>query len=214
MSDVDEPTDDRVRVMVVDDHAVVRNGLEQLIATTSDLVLVGAAANGAEALDLAEAVEPHVILMDLSMPIMDGVEATRRLHVSHPDAKVLVLTSFSEQRRIVEAMNAGAEGYLLKHADPDQILAGIRAVFEGGLPLDPMVARALLTARQPAALVELTSREREVLDLVRQGLANKAIARRLGISERTVKAHLGSVFQRLGVTDRTQAALWAKDNLH
>lgn len=203
----------RIKVMIVDDHAVVRNGLEQLIATTDDLVLVGTAANGADAVVLAAETRPDVVLMDLSMPTMDGVEATRRLHREVPDTKVLVLTSFGEQRRIVEAIDAGAEGYLLKHADPDQILAGIRAVTEGGLPLDPMVARALLTARQPTASVELTGREREVLTLVRQGLANKAIARRLGITERTVKAHLGSVFQRLGVTDRTQAALWAKDHL-
>jgi DNA-binding NarL/FixJ family response regulator len=212
MSETPRP-DARIKVLVVDDHAVVRNGLEQLIATTEDLELAGTAVNGAEALSQAASSRPDVVLMDLSMPIMDGVEATRRLKADLPEVRVLVLTSFSEQRRIVAALDAGAEGYLLKHADPDQILAGIRAVAEGGLPLDPMVARALLTARQPAAAVDLTGREREVLDLVRQGLANKAIARRLGISERTVKAHLGSVFQRLGVTDRTQAALWARDHL-
>lgn len=202
-----------IRVVVADDHAVVRGGLEQLIATTDDITLVGTAANGAEAVTVALETRPDVVLMDLSMPQVDGIAATRQIRSRLPDAKVLVLTSFSDQSRIVDAIEAGAEGYLLKHADPDQILAGIRAVAEGGLPLDPMVARALMSARRPGATVELTNREREVLALVKEGLANKAIARRLGISERTVKAHLGSVFQRLGVYDRTQAALWARDNL-
>ena len=202
-----------IRVLIVDDHAIVRAGLTQLLATTDDIELVGATADGEQALGLAQEVLPDVILMDLSMPRLDGVSATRRILEQLPDTHILVLTSFSDQSRIVEAIQAGAEGYLLKHAEPDEILAGIRAVAEGGLPLDPMVARALLTARPAPATIALTDREREVLSLVRHGLPNKAVARKLGISERTVKAHLGSIFQRLGVTDRTQAALWAAEHL-
>lgn len=202
-----------IRVLIVDDHAVVRAGLEQLLATTDDIELIGATSDGEAAVQLAEDLRPDVILMDLSMPRLDGIAATKRILASAPEIHILVLTSFSEQRRIVEAIHAGAEGYLLKHAAPEEILSGIRAVAEGGLPLDPMAARALLNARAAPSAVPLTDREREVLLLVREGLPNKQIARRLNISERTVKAHLGSIFQRLGVTDRTQAALWAAENL-
>ncbi len=203
-----------IRVVVVDDHVVVRSGLEQLLATTTDIQLVGTASNGIEALDVVEALDPDVVLMDLSMPELDGVEATRRITERFPRTRVLVLTSFSDQTRILDALAAGADGYLLKHAEPDEIAAGIRTVFEGGSPLDPKAARVLLESRRTRRhVVHLTDREQEVLLLVRDGLANKQIARRLGISERTVKAHLTSVFQRLGVTDRTQAAIWATRNL-
>jgi len=154
------------------------------------------------------------VLMDLSMPEMDGVEATKRISASHPDVRILVLTSFSDQSRIMDALRAGAEGYLLKHSEPDEIAAAVRAVYEGGSPLDPKAARVLLDSRRTSADSDtLTDREREVLLLVRGGMANKQIARQLGISERTVKAHLTNVFQRLGVTDRTQAALWASEHL-
>jgi DNA-binding NarL/FixJ family response regulator len=165
-------------------------------------------------LDVIAAEAPDVVLMDLSMPGVDGVDATRRITSEHPGAHVLVLTSFSDQRRILEALGAGADGYLLKHSEPDQIVAAIRAVHEGGSPLDPKAARVLLeTRRVREAGEELTDREREVLLLVKAGLSNKQIARRLSITERTVKAHLTKVFQRLGVTDRTQAALWASRHL-
>jgi DNA-binding NarL/FixJ family response regulator len=203
-----------IRVVVVDDHVVVRSGLEQLLATTDDIQLVGTASNGLEAIDLVADTDPDVVLMDLSMPELDGVEATRRISERFPRSRVLVLTSFSDQTRILDALTAGADGYLLKHAEPDEIAAGIRSVYEGGSPLDPKAARVLLESRRTRReTVNLTDREREVLLLVRGGLANKQIARRLGISERTVKAHLTSVFQRLGVTDRTQAAIWASDHL-
>ena len=152
--------------------------------------------------------------MDLSMPELDGVEATRRISADHPSSRVLVLTSFSDQTRILDALSAGADGYLLKHAEPDDIADAIRAVHTGGSPLDPKAARVLVESRRTGRdTPQLTDREREVLLLVRDGLANKQIARRLGIAERTVKAHLTSVFQRLGVTDRTQAALWASEHL-
>ena len=203
-----------IRLAVVDDHVIVRNGLQQLLATTDDIELVGMAANGLEALALVAELEPDVVLMDLSMPEMDGVEATKRIVAEHPGVRVLVLTSFSDQSRIMDALRAGAEGYLLKHSEPDDIAAAIRAVHAGGSPLDPKAARVLLDSRRTTSDSDnLTDREREVLLLVRDGLANKQIARKLGISERTVKAHLTNVFQRLGVTDRTQAALWASKHL-
>ena len=201
-------------MLVVDDHVVVRSGLEQLLATTDDIELVGTASNGNEAIDAVARLHPDVVLMDLSMPELDGVEATRRISADHPSARVLVLTSFSDQTRILDALSAGADGYLLKHAEPDDIADAIRAVHGGGSPLDPKAARALIESRRAGTNTpQLTDREREVLLLVRDGLANKQIGRRLGITERTVKAHLTSVFQRLGVTDRTQAALWASEHL-
>ena len=200
-----------IRVLITDDHAIVRGGLAQLLGTTDDLVLVGEAADGDQAIEVAARVRPDVVLMDLSMPNTDGVRATARIIEQNPDVHVLVLTSFSDHARILDALAAGAEGYLLKHSEPEVILAGIREVMRGGSPLDPKAARVLLTHRRsPEPGVHLTAREREVLRMVGEGQPNKTIARRLGISERTVKAHLTSVYQRLGVTDRTQAALWAQ----
>lgn len=207
-------SDSKIRVVIADDHQVVRSGLQQLLATTPDILMVGAAANGVEVLAIVGELRPDVVLMDLSMPGIDGVEATRRLSVEYPASRVLVLTSFSDQTRILSALEAGADGYLLKDADPDDIAEAIRSVHRGESPLDPKAARVLLESRRiRRETVPLTDREREVLGLVRDGLANKQIARRLGISERTVKAHLTSVFQRLGVSDRTQAALWASEHL-
>ena len=202
-----------IRVVIVDDHAMLRAGLEQLLAGEADLEVVGKAADGADAVALVREVRPDVVLMDLQMPGLDGVEATRQI-VGEELADVLVLTSYSDAERIVGALDAGALGYLLKDAEPDEVLRGIRAVARGESPINPRAARELLGARRTTstAAADLTPRETEVLELVRQGLANKQIARRLGISERTVKAHLTSAFQRIGVVDRTQAALWAERN--
>ena len=203
-----------IRVVIVDDHAVVRSGLEQFLATTGDIEIVASDADGAEALTVTTAEEPDVVVMDLSMPNVDGIEATRMISDQVPSSRVLVLTSFSYQTRIMDALSAGADGYMLKHSDPEEIAAAIRSVHAGDAPLDPKVARALLESRRTKTNTPtLTDREREVLDLVRQGFANKQIARRLGISERTVKAHLTRVFSSLGVSDRTQAALWATEHL-
>jgi len=147
------------------------------------------------------------------MPEVDGIEATRRIRASRPDAAVIVLTSFSDRERILRALDAGAAGYLLKDAEPDELRRALEAASRGEAPLDPRAARALLSARRAASPAEaLSEREREVLAMVGEGLANKAIARQLGISEKTVKAHLTSVFRRIEVTDRTQAALWAQRN--
>ncbi len=202
---------DRIRIVIVDDHAMLRAGLEQLLGGEADLEVVGKAASGEEAVTVVRDLRPDVVLMDLQMPGVDGVSATRAI-VSEELADVLVLTSYSDAERIVGALDAGALGYLLKDAEPEEVLRGIRAVARGESPIDPKAARELLGARRTTAAADLTPRESEVLALVRQGLANKQIARRLGISERTVKAHLTSTFQRIGVVDRTQAALWAERN--
>jgi DNA-binding NarL/FixJ family response regulator len=206
-----------IDVLLVDDHALLRAGLTTLVDAAPDMRVVGTASDGAEALERVADTAPDVVLMDLSMPTMDGIAATRRITADHPDTQVLVLTSFSDGDRVLDALDAGASGYLLKDAEPGELLAAIRAVAEGSSPLDPRVARTLLTARRnaptAATAAELTDREREVLELVGMGLANKQIARRLGIREGTVKAHLTNVFQRIGVRDRTSAALWARKNL-
>jgi DNA-binding NarL/FixJ family response regulator len=213
MSDAADPAR-KITVLVVDDHHVVRRGLEQLLATTADIEVVGTAGNGFEAVEAVGRLRPDVVLMDLSMPGLDGVEATRRIAAQYPTSRLLVLTSFSEQSRILDAISAGADGYLLKHSDPDEITAAVRSVHAGDAPLDPKAARVLLDAgRMLRETVALSAREREVLLLVRDGLANKQIARRLGITERTVKAHLTKIFQRIDVTGRTQAAIWASEHL-
>ena len=199
-----------IKVVLVDDHATVRRGLEQLLAAVDDIEVVGTAGNGDQAVEEVLRIRPDVVLMDLQMPGMDGVSATRAIVDASIGVQVLVLTSFSDAARIVAALDAGAVGYLLKDAEPDDVLDGIRAVSRGESPLHPRAARQLLEARAQAAPPRLTSRETEVLTLVRKGLSNKQIGRRLGISERTVKAHLTSVYQRIGVADRTQAALWAQ----
>jgi DNA-binding NarL/FixJ family response regulator len=201
-----------IRVVLVDDHAMVRLGLEQLLAGVEGIEVVGSAGDGGEAITIVRQTSPDVVLMDLQMPDVDGVAATRRIVAADSKVQVVVLTSFSDSERIVAALDAGAVGYLLKDADPEDVLEGIRAAARGESPLHPKAARQLLTARSATrgGPVDLTPREAEVLSLVRQGLANKQIARRLGISERTVKAHLTSTFQRIGVVDRTQAALWAE----
>jgi DNA-binding NarL/FixJ family response regulator len=204
-----------IRILIADDHPLVRQGLQAALAPLAEVEVVAEAATGQEAIREAILHQPDVVVMDLQMPGMDGVEATRQILAEQLGAEVLVLTSYSDSSRIVAALDAGAVGYLLKDADPEDVLDGVRAVSRGESPIHPKVARRLLTARTETAApaVQLTPREAEVLSLVRSGLANKQVARRLGIGERTVKAHLTSVFQRIGVVDRTQAALWAERNL-
>ena len=202
-----------IRVLLAEDHGLVRAGLERLLATVEDIEVVGGAADGAEAVDLAATTQPDVILMDLSMPGMDGIEATRRIVAARDGVQVVVLTSMNDRERILAALDAGAVGYLLKDSEPDELIGGIRAAARGESPLAPKAARTLLTARAEQERADLSDREREVLRCVSEGMPNKLIARELGISEKTVKAHLTSVFQQIGVTDRTQAALWAKQNL-
>ncbi|RBY75655.1 DNA-binding response regulator [Blastococcus sp. TF02-09] len=203
-----------IRVLVVDDHRVVLAGLARVIDAAEDMQVVGLAPDGDVAVDLAARTLPDVVLMDLSMPRVDGVTATRRVLALSPASYVLVLTSFSDRERIVDAFQAGAVGYMLKDSEPDDLLKALRAAARGESPLDPRVAREVLRSGPVlAARPELTDRERAVLRLVSQGLANKQIATRLGIREGTVKAHLSHVFQRIGVSDRTSAALWARAHL-
>jgi DNA-binding NarL/FixJ family response regulator len=200
-----------IRVLVADDHALMRAGIEQALAGLDDVDLVGSAETGIDAVALADEHSPDVVLMDLRMPGLDGVEAIRRISTAQPRTRVVVLTAFSDRPLILEALDAGAAGYLLKDARPDELLAGIRAAAAGAAPLDPRAAQTVLVERRERQpLDELTEREREVLMLLLQGLANKQIARALDITEKTVKVHLTNVFRRIGVSDRTQAALWAE----
>ena len=201
------------RVLIVDDHGLVRAGLAELLGADEGIDVVATAANGEEAVQIAADQTLDVVLMDLSMPGMGGVEATRRIVDANPDVNVVVLTSLSARDRILDALDAGAIGYLLKDAEPDELLRGVEAAARGESPLSPKAAREVLGARNAQKpSLELSPRELEVLALVGEGLPNKLIARRLEISEKTVKAHLTQVFAQLGVTDRTQAALWLERN--
>jgi DNA-binding NarL/FixJ family response regulator len=203
-----------IRVLLADDHGVIRDGLGRLIAALDDAELVAVAADGEEAVERCRELEPDVVLMDLDMPRLDGIEATRRILAERPATAVLVLTSFSDRARILGAIEAGACGYLLKDVSSDEVANGIRAAARGESPLDPRAARTVLNAhveRDP--LAGLSAREREVLALLVEGLPNKLIGRRLEISEKTVKSHLTRIFRELDVTDRTQAALWAERHI-
>ena len=200
-----------IRVLIVDDHDAVRNALAQLLAGTEDLCCVGTAADGDQAVAEVARLQPDVVLMDHSMPGTDGVTATRRLLVDHPKTHVLVLTSFGDQQWIVDALEAGAEGYLLKHSEPEVILAAVRDITVGRSPLDSRAARVLIeTQRRNRPESTLTGREFEVLRMLCDGQPNKAIARRMDITERTVKTHLTTIYQKLGVTERNQAVEWAR----
>lgn len=201
-------------VVIVDDHQMLRTGLASLISAHDDLEVVGQAGDGRAALEVVRDTAPDVVLMDLSMPVVDGVEATRLILAEIPGARIVVLTSFSDRERVSEAIKAGAIGYLLKDCEPQELIGAIRSAAAGHVPLDPRVAHVLLpaAAAAPQPGDGLSPREREVLGLVTKGMANKQIGRALGISERTVKAHLGRVFRELGVADRTSAALWAMDH--
>lgn len=199
-----------IKVVVVDDHALVRSGLAQLINGADGMSVIGEASDGEAATGVVRETGPDVVLMDLSMPGMDGVSATQHIHASCPDVAVVVLTSFVERDRVAAAIRAGAVGYLLKDCEPAEVVAGIRAAARGESPLDPKAARVLIDGSAArSSEPDLTDREREVLALLAGGLANKQIGRRLGITERTVKAHLTRVYSAIGVSDRTSAAVWA-----
>jgi DNA-binding NarL/FixJ family response regulator len=201
-----------IRIVIADDHRVVRSGLEQLIGTFDDVELVGSAADGDGAIARCSETRPDVALVDLAMPEVDGIEATRGILAASPGTNVVIFTSFSDRERILRALDAGAIGYVLKDAEPQELHRAIVAAARGEAPLDPKAAMEVLVAARSASAGKLSEREREVLVLVGSGLANKQIASRLGISEKTVKGHLSRIFQALGVADRTQAALWAERN--
>ena len=199
-----------ISVLLAEDHPVVRNGLVELLGSEPDIEIVAAVGDGAAAVAALGDHDPDIVLLDLTMPEMDGIEATRMVLEQHPDTRVVILTASADREQMLRAVDAGALGYLLKDASPAELIEGIRAASRGESPLDPKVARELLADRRETRAPQLTDREREVLALVGEGLPNKLIARRLEISEKTVKAHLTRVFTEIGVTDRTQAALWAR----
>ncbi len=210
-----------VRVLVVDDQRVVRDGLAQLLRVSPDVDLVGTAENGQVALERLDDLAPDVVLMDLRMPVMDGVEATRRIRAGHPAVQVIVLTTYADDESVFAALRAGARGYLTKDADADEILRAVRRVHAGEAMLDTSVQARLLDALgaavpasapapAPADLPDdLTPREAEVLALIAEGLSNAEIARRLVVSEATVKTHVNRLFAKTGVRDRAQAVRYA-----
>jgi NarL family two-component system response regulator LiaR len=195
-----------IRVLIADDHAVVRQGLRAFLDLQEDIEVVGEAADGAEALEAAARLAPDVVLIDVVMPGVDGIEAIRGLRERAPAARAIVLSSFIDDEKLFPAVRAGAAGYLLKDVQPQELVEAIRTVHGGGALLHPRVASRLL---EEIATDPLTPREREVLSLIGRGMANKVIARELSLSEKTVKAHVSSILAKLGVTDRTQAALYA-----
>lgn len=204
---------ERVTILVADDHPVVRQGLRTFLATQDDLEVVGEAATCTEAAERAAELRPDVVLLDLVMPGGDGIEAAREIRAASPASKVIVLTSYPDDATVLPALEAGAAGYLLKDVEPRELADGVRRVHRGESLLHPAVARRVIReAVGPGAAPDrdaLTPRELDVLRLIARGLPNKLIARELGIAERTVKTHVSSIFAKLGVTDRTQAALYA-----
>lgn len=202
-----------IRVVVADDHPIVRAGIVALLQDADDVLVVGQASDGEGAVSIALAERPDVVLMDLRMPGIDGDEATARILASAPDVRVLILTTYESDDQILAAIEAGASGYLLKAAPESEILAGLRATARGETALAPSAAAALVrraTAKTPTG-PSLSPRELEVLQLVSQGNSNPAIGRALFLSETTVKTHLGHVFEKLGVSDRTRAVTRAME---
>jgi DNA-binding NarL/FixJ family response regulator len=208
-----------VRVLLCDDQALVRSGFRMVLEAREDMEVVGEAENGAGALELAARCRPDVILMDVRMPVMDGVEATRRLARTGTSARIVILTTFDSDEYVYEALRAGASGFLLKDVEPAQLVDAVRVVARGEALLAPSVTRRLLdrfahtlpdsSRRAPAALAELTERELEVLTLLASGLSNAELAERLFLSETTVKTHVSSILRKLGLRDRVQAVVLA-----
>ncbi|WP_419159773.1 response regulator [Rossellomorea sp. BNER] len=203
-----------IRILIADDHHVVRRGLVFFLKTQKDIEIVGEAKNGEEAVKLAHELNPDLILMDLVMPGMDGIKATKLIKNKHPEIEIMMLTSFSDQDHVIPAIEAGAAGYQLKDIEPDELVRSIRKLLDGENSLHPKATTHLLTrisrSHQPPHMVhELTKREREVLVELSKGKSNKEIASSLYITEKTVKTHISNIFAKLEVSDRTQAALYA-----
>lgn len=213
-----QPTRAPIRILIADDHGMVRRGMRDYLELHDDLEVVGEAPDGASAVELAASLHPDVVVMDLLMPVLDGIEATAAIKAADPTVEVVALTSFVEEGRVIAAIEAGASGFLLKDADADDLAAAIRAAASGEMHLDPAVAgivarrlrggAAASAGTAPGnALATLTPREREVLDGVARGLSNRAIADELGITERTARTHVSNILAKLGLASRTQAAL-------
>jgi DNA-binding NarL/FixJ family response regulator len=213
----------RIRVLLVDDHAMVRRGMRDFLTLHDDLEVVGEAADGTAAIEAAAALQPDVVVMDLLMPGLDGIDATVRIKADHPDMEIVAITSFVEEARIVAALEAGASGFLLKDAEADELAAAIRAAAAGEVHLDPAVAGIVARRMRNGAaggtggseadgLGTLTPRERDVLGGVARGLSNRAIADELGITERTARTHVSNILAKLGLSSRTQAALRAVEH--
>ena len=205
---------DPIRLLIVDDHELVRQGFIAMMSVEPNLDVVGEAADGVEAVELARSLQPDVILLDLAMPRKDGIEATREIRVDNPNARILIITSFAEDEKVYQAVKAGALGYLLKDSSPEALIRAIDAVYEGRLSLHPDIALKLIEELnrpldQPPTEDPLTEREEEVLILVAKGLSNKEIAERLVVTERTVSAHVSNILGKLHLANRTQAALYA-----
>lgn len=210
----------KIRILLVDDHAVVREGLQRLIATDPGLEVIGEASNGVEGVHKALALRPDVVIMDMIMPQKNGVEAIREIKAGNADARILVLTSFPDEEQLFPALEAGASGYLLKDALPDELLNAIRVVHTGESFLQPVIAQKVLSrlnARQanPQRTFDaLTEREKDVLKLLARGMGDREIARELVISERTVNSHVRNILDKLCLENRTQAALFALQKIH
>ncbi|HWP61948.1 MAG TPA: response regulator transcription factor [Candidatus Binatia bacterium] len=210
-------TDEPLRILIAEDHPVYRDGLRALFAGLTDVVVIGEAATGDDAVQATAELQPDVVLMDLRMPGLDGLEATRRIVATSPHVAVLVLTMFEDDDSVFAALRAGARGYLLKGADRDEILRAVRAVSSGEAIFGPEVARRVLAffaaprPLPPPAFPELTDREREVLELIAQGQSNQAIAQRLGLSPKTVRNHVSNIFNKLQVADRAAAIVKARE---
>ncbi|MCU0482995.1 MAG: response regulator transcription factor [Chloroflexi bacterium] len=206
----------RIRVLIVDDHGVVRTGLRVFLELLHDIEVVGEASDGSEGLAAARRLRPDVVLMDLVMPRMDGLTATARIRAELPETEVVAMTSFIEEDKVTAALEAGAAGYLLKDAAADEVAAAIRGAHEGDVHLDPAVARLLaerIRRREPADGPEpLTERERDVVRLLGRGMSNKEIAAELLITERTARTYVSNILGKLGLASRTQAALWAVEH--
>jgi NarL family two-component system response regulator LiaR len=205
---------EEISILIVDDHAIVREGQRALIDTEPGMTLVGEAKNGAEAIEMARSLNPDVIFMDLFMPGVDGIEAITAIKAQNPEACILVLTSFAEDEKVYTAVKAGALGYLLKDASPDELLTAVRNVNRGEPAMNPTIANKLMRELQRESVLPptedpLTKRELDILKLVAEGLSNQEIARKFVISERTVRTHVSNILSKLHLANRTQAALYA-----